>query len=298
MTYEYVPPAFSEHIKTAPPEVLYHYTGQAGLLGIVEQKALWCTKVQYMNDSTEFGLALDMARATLKKIIQETLLDDADRIEIPGAFLKGETCFKLSDSLRGLEEANLFAVCFCECGDLLSQWRGYAGGGQGYAVEFDTETLKRAAQAKEFILGMCIYDPDVQQRIVDQAIQYCLDVVSAVQSPEQWIGLGPLADILSRCGPFFKEPSFKEEREWRLISPIIWHPYESVAFRPGRSMITPYFKLPIASEGNLPIRRVVVGPCPHMELSKQSVTNLLVKSGVSVHGQEVAIGSKIPFRNW
>jgi len=35
----YEPPAFTEHFKAMPPGTLYHYTGQAGLLGIVESKS-------------------------------------------------------------------------------------------------------------------------------------------------------------------------------------------------------------------------------------------------------------------
>jgi hypothetical protein len=65
MTDEYVPPAFAEHFEAKAPGILYHYTGQAGLLGIIERRELWCTKVQYMNDATEFGRALDMARTGL-----------------------------------------------------------------------------------------------------------------------------------------------------------------------------------------------------------------------------------------
>lgn len=35
------------------PDVLYHYTGSVGLIGILGQEALWCTQVQYLNDSQE-----------------------------------------------------------------------------------------------------------------------------------------------------------------------------------------------------------------------------------------------------
>ena len=65
-------------------------------------------------------------------------------------------------------------------------------------------------------------------------------------------------------------------------------------------MITPYYKLPIGGKGALPISHVVVGPCPHMELSKSAVTALLMRKGLRgpLLGQPVAIGSKIPFRDW
>jgi hypothetical protein len=291
MTDDYVPPTFSEHFEIASPEVLYHYTGQAGLLGIIERKELWCTKVQYMNDSTEFGLALDMARTRLKALIAETPDD--------GAYIKRRLdCHEFLRSLDGLEEINLFAVCFCKDGDLLSQWRGYAGGGPGYAIGFDTAELKQATVTEGFILSKCIYEPDVQRKIIDEAVDFCLQ--EAAKSTVNWGFHGPLASVLFRYGAFFKDPSFKEEHEWRLISPTIMFHNEQLGFRTGRSMITPYYRLSIAPQDRLPITHVVVGPCPHMELSKSSVTALLMANGLRglLAGLRVAIPSKIPFRDW
>ena len=65
----YEPEAFVAHFNAALPSILYHYTGQTGLLGIVESAELWATKIQYMNDATEFGLALGMARQELENIV-------------------------------------------------------------------------------------------------------------------------------------------------------------------------------------------------------------------------------------
>jgi hypothetical protein len=64
----YAPPAFSANVSPCP-EVLYHYTGQAGLLSIINTAELWATKIQYMNDATEFNLALSIARQILDERI-------------------------------------------------------------------------------------------------------------------------------------------------------------------------------------------------------------------------------------
>ncbi|HKM82127.1 MAG TPA: DUF2971 domain-containing protein, partial [Candidatus Acidoferrum sp.] len=235
---DYMPPAFAEHFETVPPDVLHHYTGQTGLLGIVERAEMWCTKVQYMNDATEFGLALDMARKRLVQIQEELEAEGSDRSSANGKII---ACVEFHRSLDGLEHINLFAACFCEDGDLLSQWRGYAGGSHGYAIRFDTEMLQRAVRPNGFTLGKCIYDTDIQREIVEQAIHHCLDDELAIPSRSRWGGHGPLADILFRCGVFFKEPSFAEEKEWRLVSPTIMFHNERLEFRSGRSMITPYY---------------------------------------------------------
>jgi hypothetical protein len=67
------PPAFVQHFEKMPPAVLYHYTGQVGILGIVKTAELWATKIQYMNDATEFGLALAMARKKLDSMMANSI---------------------------------------------------------------------------------------------------------------------------------------------------------------------------------------------------------------------------------
>jgi hypothetical protein len=37
----------------AKPELLYHYTTQHGLLGILKQKCIWATHIRYLNDTSE-----------------------------------------------------------------------------------------------------------------------------------------------------------------------------------------------------------------------------------------------------
>jgi hypothetical protein len=285
----YEPTAFVEHFKTSPSGVLFHYTGQAGLLGIIKNAELWATKIQYMNDATEFGLALRLVRQELENISSYTKHPT-----------EKSAAAALQASLRGIEDINIFAICFCEQGDLLSQWRGYGHGNSGYAVGFNTDALMELSGRAEFTLGRCIYDAAVQGQIVQEAVAHCIQNELSFPTKSSWGFHGPLADILFRCGAFFKDASFAEEKEWRLVSPTILYHDERLHFRAGGSMISPYFALPIMNEGILPIPYVVVGPCPHMELSKSAVTALLMHRGNRgpLQGQQVAVGSMVPFRNW
>jgi hypothetical protein len=268
---------------------LYHYTGQVSLLSIINTAELWATKVQYMNDATEFNLALSMARQILDDRIGATLI---------GTPITAYA--QLRDSLTGLEDINIFAACFCEDGDLLSQWRGYADAGGGSSIGFDSYVLTEAASCDGFTLGKCIYDTSIQRTIVTHAIEHCLQDEQAVPSQRQWGFHGPLADVLFRYGAFFKDPSFAEEKEWRLVSPTINFRHDRICFRAGRSTITPYYKLSIKRDGCLPIGHIIVGPCPHMDLAKSAVTAALMQQGMHgpLRGQEIVFGSKIPFRNW
>ena len=42
------------------PEVIYHYTTQAGLLGIIGNGEIWASDLRYLNDSAEYHHALKL----------------------------------------------------------------------------------------------------------------------------------------------------------------------------------------------------------------------------------------------
>ena len=50
-----------------PPEILYHYTTQEGLLGIIKDKVIWATHTQYLNDQAEFSYALRLAEEEISR---------------------------------------------------------------------------------------------------------------------------------------------------------------------------------------------------------------------------------------
>jgi hypothetical protein len=60
-----------ELLDQEPPVRSYHYTDQTGFFGILNSGELWATKVQYMNDATEFGLAVDLAKSRLEERIKK-----------------------------------------------------------------------------------------------------------------------------------------------------------------------------------------------------------------------------------
>jgi hypothetical protein len=99
------------------------------------------------------------------------------------------------------------------------------------------------------------------------------------------------ADYLIR----FKNPVFREEREWRLVSLGDIEDIEGVHihYRDTRFGLVPYLKYR-ESTGNrrLPITRVVQGPRVEPELAATAVDGYLVKCGYRV---PVDL-SKVPLR--
>lgn len=58
---------YKKYFDNNPPKMLFHYTTQNGLLGIIKDKSLWLSDNRYLNDITEYNLAIDLVKSELKK---------------------------------------------------------------------------------------------------------------------------------------------------------------------------------------------------------------------------------------
>jgi hypothetical protein len=93
--------------------------------------------------------------------------------------------------------------------------------------------------------------------------------------------------------PFLKHHSFKEEKEWRLVSPVFFGD-PRLELRPGKSMLIPYLSIDLKlMEDKEILDFIFVGPSPNLELAVNSAIALFQK--IYVKG----IGSThIPYRDW
>jgi hypothetical protein len=285
------------------PEILYHYTSQDGLIGMLNKKTIWASKIHYLNDSKEFRLALDLARCELnERISAATSPGDRSRLEL------------LRDTIYPGARVNTCVCCFSELEDDLSRWRGYGGGNAGFSVGFTREWFTRVKETLGLSLSPCIYDPEIQQRLIQDEIDEFL-ATNAGKEPDYWDRNRGYVDpdrprtfvVLRHAGedfatrlaliaPLLKEKSFADEREWRLVAATV--SAHELHHRPGRSMLIPYYKISIGDDDKFDsIREIVVGPTPHPDLSAASVRSLTIAAGLDRKGLEIKTTS-IPFRNW
>jgi hypothetical protein len=50
----------------SPPDIIYHYTSQDGLVKILKTKLLWASHILYLNDQKEFQHAFELTKEKLK----------------------------------------------------------------------------------------------------------------------------------------------------------------------------------------------------------------------------------------
>lgn len=268
----------------------YHYTDAAGLLGIITSSRLWATDIRFLNDPSEGRFLPEtilklMAGKASGTSVREKEVIEGIRVKLNNPRAKGST----------------FSVSFCEEGDLLSQWRGYGSFGVGYAIGLD---LQRAPHMQ---LG-AHYDVQYGEDGLDAVTADLLDIyVQAVNaSPgmiETWSE--EAATLLQYLAWSFKDPSYSEEKESRIIAgyskrgDYLFKQEAPLRFRVRGSDIIPYIPLALdlMREGDsvpkAPIKRIVVGPGVDYERNASSIAQLLDENGYA--GVEI-MQSSIPFR--
>ena len=276
-----------------PQETLYHYTTFTGLLGIVKSGSLWASDIRYMNDSAEMRHTADLIGSEINK-------------RIVGGHSNSNLLNQFLDwvSHRFTNGHMLFAASFRSNGNLLSQWRGYSSLGKGVSIGFDPGHLLKCAQRQSFQVGRCIYEPEEQNRLIKQVV----DSVEALGS--EYIGdqsqhssrsyhsvFENIESDLLRIAAILKHPSFREEDEWRIVSPVLTDYVTSpVLFREGTSMLVPYMEFSFMTEKDrpIPLEHIFLGPTSNIDLSMNSLAMFLSKTGIKPkNGIEYC---RIPYR--
>ncbi len=280
------------------PLSLFHYTDSAGLLGIVDGKALWATHILFLNDEGE----LRHAAALVSELYASELERQPPSSEDPANWLVRDFLHRV----RYLNETrwavdNIYVACFCETDDLLSQWRGYGDHGGGFSLGFRPELLLQTARAampeSEISLGSVVYDQNEQSarlKNIYESVRASLIQNASDKSPSQ---LDQVAAVHARAfmreafryAPFFKQKTFGEEREWRIVIEGRV-PRDRLRFRRHSLGIVPYLEFPTSNDVvSSSLASIRVGPRKDQPLALRSLEMLLDGRGVRVSSSEVTL---------
>jgi hypothetical protein len=288
-----------------PPKQLYHYTDAPGLLGILESKSIWATDAHCLNDAQElrYGTerAIDYARSLVKSTDPPVVREYLERSI--RTWSHRWSLRKASGAWSGRPMGSMYLASFCEDGDLLSQWRGYAGVA-GYSIGLGTEwwdltAMPQPLHIPALRLRRVLYNEDDQNKAfgplihaacasLEEAAEHFGDatVLSAYEPRlQEYVGWA-----LYGMAPCFKHPGFAEEREWRMV-------YVEGAddgshgglnlplrFRQAAIGIVPYVVIPLTVSdglyrGRLPITDIYHGPSDHADVAEAVLTRLLEEHG-------------------
>jgi hypothetical protein len=312
---------------------LFHYTTGEGLISIVKGQSLHATHSDFLNDPSECRLI----REILTPVIQHELGELVPKL-IERGVLKQQILEEMGRQVYARESENIFrtlvaatnstspffisSFCLHEPGSkqyehgLLSQWRAYARGGFALEVdEVELDELHKKEQQKHAYMAMMTntvaYEKHEErahsEKFAGVAKAMMREVAAkAKQDVSDLTGKQELDDYwrpFVEAAPFLKDPSFREENEYRLVAvcfgPAVKEtgtdrPRKTIEFKTrSNNSIVPYVNLFAELPEKLPIKSVIVGPHPNQELQRQAVELLLDRFGVAA---PVRV-SRIPFRD-
>jgi Protein of unknown function (DUF2971) len=120
------------------PALVYHYTNDAGLRGILETGRLWLSDIFSLNDPSELSHGVSHTVKILNAKAENGPPESKTFAKHFASFYEG-----------GMEGSAHYFVCsFSSDGDDLGQWRAYADNGRGYALGFDGVALEDAFTKK------------------------------------------------------------------------------------------------------------------------------------------------------
>jgi hypothetical protein len=259
--------ALEDTFSTPVPSIIYHYTNVSSLISIIENKTLWASRAEYLNDASEFQYGLNICRGELKKLanVGAEYEKFVDRINVGMSSTSNSP----------------FVACFCQSGDLLSQWRGYSAHGQGLSIGFHSKPLSELDRVR---LENVIYDRRAQVDFHWQHVKLLADAFITTDADlDDEAVLGELVGYtgaLERASAIMKDSAFQEENETRIfVSDWSVKPAD-IRFRSRNNLIVPYIEVPLAKVWSGAIEEVIVGPGPDPDVRVSNIKHFLEIKGL------------------
>ena len=306
--------------------IAYHYTDINGFLGLMNSREWWLSNVNFMNDRSEVSDGISVFRHEIVKCMKRELPKDQqyclERVDNLLSYGK-------SDGSWAIDKSDIYAMCFCTEGDLLTQWKSYGDDGAGISIGFDLQKLFRSRLmplnlynediAKGIspdemlphdealpMLQQAVYDVDIKIEIAAHIINSLLEDTKKLMKDEHYdVSLNMLCseytDVIYRYISIFKNESFFSELELRYVYSVFINSKKlAIDFRQRKGYLLPFLKFKLLDVNcrplfELPISDIVVGPSAKQADLLNSIKYFLRESGNSTLEKTLRL-SNIPYR--
>ncbi len=248
-------------MSTRVPKTLYHYCSLPTFQKIVEGKTIWLSDISQSNDSLEMKWVYNQflyyfiekdteyleRRISLYKKY-DAIYDQKDKKSYIEALVSyppkempkydSKQIKDFQDKITLFQNINIYlsyVFCLTECVDSLSQWRGYADDGFGISIGFKGQYFSLFNLFKGYDIGdMFSFDK------ISYGVKHANEYFNQVSEFDKITENSTSDDIeeiaqqalykISRRAAFFKNDSFKEEKEWRLAITLKNYDYSNNYF--------------------------------------------------------------------
>jgi len=282
-----------------PPKIIYHYTSDDGLRGILETGQLWLSDIFNLNDPSELSHGFSHA----VNILNGKAAEGPPESQV---FAKYFSAFHQA-GMQG--SAHYFVCSFSADGNDLGQWRAYADNGRGYALGFDAKALEDVFTKENGVAipNNCTFSVTYKDAVIAEFHRQMIDSMFGLislphgknmESTALHAYMTELSVTLSvhvlRAALVFKHEAYRNETEYRFLQihradvppPEVkrrYRSYELVKYRE--------FDWKRLQAGAL--KRIVVGPAADPAKATRFATDCL--AACNLENVEV-VCSDIPYR--
>ena len=283
------------------PDTVYHYTSPTGMFSILNNRTLWFTDCEYLNDMGEFEYISKPLGKVFAELMEEG--EDVKKVLVELAellFLFPYDDISIKDfdyNMRNMRNGKFklklthhryYALCTSVNTDESGMWNYYLKNGayQGYSLGINREFIESQLSALcknhdglNFFEGRIIYDEEEQIKEIRCKLEELvkLDIDAAKEEFREYI---------NKQKAFFKSPAFSHEKEYRFIlkaginfkclkAGINFKCIDKVLsreFRVGESgIITPYIEWKYSSnEREKLFNQITLAPMMELKLTRES----------------------------
>ena len=279
---------------------LYHYTKPEKLLSILESGTIRFSNALYLNDKEEVTYSYKL----IVNLINETNgLNQELFLKIKEYFYK-----KYKNIIDGddtfLNKYEYYTISFSTDNDNLTLWNNYSKGQTytGYNIGFCKKELLYDMERQGFksVYGNIIYNQETQITILrlifdkwNKQYEKLLAGKKTVKNNEkQQDTLFELIDILSIISLFFKNPYFRDEKEYRIIfiSHFDTNTYKQTKIFEKNGLFIPYIEYRFLKRT---VSSINIGPTLDENIFYTSTCRMLANFG---YEKKTINRSKIPLR--
>lgn len=218
-------------------KLIYHYCDNKKMANILASKTLRMCDITKSNDYGEVKLFFP----GILDALQDEYMIDPFVLEYEGEYdekafnglLQREYDFLEHEFNKG--GVTNFVVCFCEEGDVLSQWRGYANDGKGCSLGFSIDELRNYCSKYNNIITLEPVEYKTSEQMDEIIIKKARKILCTMKNmqeelKEEFISANTNEKTDKLLGFYFhqmivavlmdslkyKDMSFNEEKEWRM----------------------------------------------------------------------------------
>ncbi len=289
-------------------KILYHYCSTQKMYGIMSRRQLRMSDITKSNDYDEVymffpSIIYAMRDVYYKNSFPFEFAGETDERGMEILFRLAYDYFKIEFDKGGVTN---FVICFCEEGDKLSQWRGYADNGRGVSIGFSERELAQYSEKYKDIITMGKVKYKTVEEINDIIISKADNLLDELKNLRKWIidnlhcddskqeeymifFFIQMLNMVFMDSLQYKNVSFQEENEWRmffkypimkkteliygeesnksvLFDEMVEVMKNKIDFNILNDDIVPYFPLELSDISEKPIKEVISGPNNHILL--------------------------------